>query len=193
MTDTTSTVVVPDVTAAPVGVPSAVTGLPLFFGQGTPQAVDGIDGGYFFDTAGGALWGPRQAGTWPAQPWSATGSTASASTLTLTAGAAIAARRNLMFDPEGSGAAVLADPTVAGYCWAGFAGAAASTGTSVQALRAGLLTDPTWAWTPLAPLFAAAGGLLTAKAPTTGIYHRLATAVTATTIVVAPEPVIFRA
>lgn len=111
--------------------------------------------------------------------------------LGLISGAVIPAHSSLMFAADGT--AILGDPTVQAYLWAGLAAAAAPVGTAVQAVRAGVLTDPAWSWTPLAPLYATAGGLLSHTAPTTGAYHKVGAAVTATTILVAPEPPITRA
>jgi len=187
VTDTQSIVYVPDVTQAPVGVPAPPTGAQLFLGSGGPSGSTGVDGAYYIDTSAFVLYGPRASGAWPAGQ-SFRG--ADAGVLPLAAGAAVAAHRSLMFAADGT--AVLGDPTVAGYVWAGLAAAAAATGTAVKAIRAGLVTDPAWAWTPGGPIFAAPAGALTQAAPSTGAYHKVGSAVTATTILVAPEPVITR-
>ena len=185
VTDTQSTVYIPDITQMPVGVPATATGAQLFFGTGAPTGSTGADGAYYIDTSALVLYGPRTQGVWEA------GSSfrgADAGVLALTAGAQIAQHASLIFSVGGQ--AILADPTVQGYVWAGLAHDAATTGASVTAIRSGLVTDPSWTWTPGAPLFAAPAGALSSAPPTSGAYHKLGNAITATTILLAPEPVI---
>ncbi len=103
----------------------------------------------------------------------------------------LAAHRVLMAAADGS--AITADPTTTPYVFLGLSLAAATPGSSVGIFLAGLLSDPSWSWTPLAPLFAAPGGLLTQTPPTTGISHQIATALTPTSIFVNPQPLVTRA
>lgn len=47
-----------------------------------------------------------------------------------------------------------------------------------------VVTDPAWTWTPDAPLFAGAGGVLTQTPPLSGVWQTVGVAVSATRIVV---------
>lgn len=187
MTDTQSTVFIPDIAQMPVGVPAPASGSQLFFGQGAPTGSTGADGAWYIDTSALVLYGPRTQGVWPAGlPFRG----ADAGVLALTAGAQLPLHASLMFNAGGE--AILGDPTGTPYLWAGFAAAAAGTDAPVRAVRAGLLTDPAWAWTPGEALFAAPAGALSPTPPQSGAYHKLGSAVTATTILVAPEPPVTR-
>jgi len=66
----------------------------------------------------------------------------------------------------------------------GITAGAASSGASVRVLTYGTLVDPSFSFTPLAPIYVGSSGTLTQTAPTSGFVQQVAVAVTATTIFV---------
>lgn len=65
---------------------------------------------------------------------------------------------------------------------------AATTGASCQAQRFGLLTEPTWTWTPGNSVFVGTAGVLTQTAPTSGFVCEVGYAVSATILYIDPKP-----
>jgi hypothetical protein len=65
----------------------------------------------------------------------------------------------------------------------GLSTGAASAGATLTVRTSGAMTDPAWAWTA-GPVFVTGNGVLTQTAPTTGIVLQVATALSATKIVV---------
>ena len=104
------------------------------------------------------------------------------------AGAVISGDKPLMF--AGAGTVVHADPTAAGYVYAGVALTAAQPGSAVQALTSGDVTADFWVWTPGLPVFVAPVGVLTQSPPSSGRSHLIGWAVSAHTIHLVPDPAI---
>lgn len=73
--------------------------------------------------------------------------------------------------------------------FAGITTAAAAPGAPVPVQRHGLMTEPSWAWTPEAPIFIGPDGVLTQLAPT-GLARRVAWAIGPGTINIDPFPII---
>ena len=66
---------------------------------------------------------------------------------------------------------------------------AATAGAMVTVQPSGLLTEPSWAWTPLTPIYLGVNGLLTQTVPLPPAFLRIiAVAITPTTVWVAPQP-----
>jgi hypothetical protein len=65
---------------------------------------------------------------------------------------------------------------------------AAITGSTVEYLIAGPMSDAGWAWTPGRPVFCGANGVLTQTAPATAFVQPVAVAETETTIIVQIQP-----
>lgn len=79
------------------------------------------------------------------------------------------------------------------YLSAGVSTNAAADGGAVSVVTSGLVTEPSWSWTPRAHLFLGVNGLLTETCPAAPAYARMiAQAVTATEIYVSPQPPIFQ-
>ena len=106
----------------------------------------------------------------------------------LTAGADIGGHKALMFAVDGS--AVYADPFDDDYVFAGVSLNAGSAGGTVQAMSDGLIVEPSWSWTPLQPVYVASAGVLTQTPPTAGFFHFIGRATSATSLMVAPEPLV---
>ena len=83
-------------------------------------------------------------------------------------------------------------PTVdslSGY--AGVTKVAVSSGNTANVVRAGLMTEGGWSWTPNAPVFIGADGVLTQTPPTFGNpVRRIAWAISATQLNLDPYPII---
>jgi len=65
---------------------------------------------------------------------------------------------------------------------AGITTNAVKAGDTTYALRDGIITEPSWSWTPGLPIFIASGGVLTQSPPTSAKIRRVAWAMTSTTI-----------
>lgn len=74
--------------------------------------------------------------------------------------------------------------------YAGIARYALTNGESASVVRSGLLTDMNWTWTPNAPVFISATGMLTQTAPTSGAVRRVGWAITSTQLNLDPYPII---
>ena len=71
----------------------------------------------------------------------------------------------------------------------GVTSGAASSGASIAVVVEGLLTEPTWSWTPNQSVFLSTTGLLTQTAPTAPAFLKvMGTAITATQMYVLPQP-----
>ncbi len=77
-----------------------------------------------------------------------------------------------------------ATPALAGALL-GIAATAALAGGSIEIQGAGQMEFGGWAWTPGAPVYAGAGGVLTQVPPTTGFLQIVGVAQDATTLVIA--------
>lgn len=97
-------------------------------------------------------------------------------------GANVSGHRALMF--TSGGAVVHADPNDPAYAFAGISVQASAAGTFVMIVEAGSLTEPTWSWTPRAPIFVGADGALITAPPASGVLQQVAVAVTPTAIFV---------
>lgn len=116
------------------------------------------------------------------QPVWASADVIGGSTIQLVANGAIGGHRLVIADAAGLAIyADQADPTHYGRVLGLTRGAAASGGTLDIAL-AGDVTEPSWTWNP-GPLWAGSNGLLTQLPSTTGWLQQVATALTATRIV----------
>lgn len=60
----------------------------------------------------------------------------------------------------------------------------------INVVQTGLMEEPTWTWTPNAPIFISTDGVLTQTLPPTGPVRRIAWAMTATKINLDPYPII---
>ena len=76
---------------------------------------------------------------------------------------------------------------------AGITKAAGLTGTAVEIVVQGLMSEPSWTWTPAAPVFVGLLGVLTQLPPVSGNLRRVAWALSATTINVDLSPTITQA
>jgi len=88
-----------------------------------------------------------------------------------------------------SGAADYADCTTPAHMgrFAGITAGAASAGQPVTIINAGPLTEPTWAWTPDAPVYLASSGLISQTPPATGFLQIIGMTLSATTLFVSPR------
>lgn len=98
-----------------------------------------------------------------------------------------------LVSPQADGTLELADPTdlaeIHRPVWLTTQAAGADEDTTVVSF--GPVTEPSWAWTPGAPLYLAANGLLTHTVPTapgSAFLKAVASAVTPTTIQYDPQP-----
>jgi hypothetical protein len=66
---------------------------------------------------------------------------------------------------------------------------AAASGAAVTLAYYGLVTEPSWAWSP-GPLYVGVGGLLTQTPPASGYIRLVGAAVSATTVWLDPQPAI---
>ena len=76
---------------------------------------------------------------------------------------------------------------------AGITKAAGAIGTNVEIVVQGLMSEPSWTWTPAAPVFVGLLGVLTQSPPASGNLRRVAWALSATTINVDFSPTITQA
>lgn len=75
--------------------------------------------------------------------------------------------------------------------YAGVNRIAAVSGDSLSVVRSGLMTENGWTWTPNAPIFIGADGVLTQTQPTFGNpVRRIGWAISATTLNLDPYPII---
>ena len=75
--------------------------------------------------------------------------------------------------------------------YAGVNRIAAVSGDSLSVVRSGLMTEDGWTWTPNAPIFINADGMLTQTQPTFGNpVRRIGWAISATTLNLDPYPII---
>ena len=96
----------------------------------------------------------------------------------------------LSFNADGSVSPC--DPTQPNYAFAGVSMAAFSAGDKITAVHSGLMTDSSWSWVPRVPVFAAPGGGMTQTVPAIGTLHRIATAMSATAIIISPRTTVLR-
>lgn len=66
------------------------------------------------------------------------------------------------------------------------------SGSEGAILTTGTLTEPSWAWTPGDVIFLGLNGQLTTTPPTTGIYQRLAIALSSTKIDISMKEPVYR-
>ena len=75
--------------------------------------------------------------------------------------------------------------------YAGVTRMATVTGDPINVVRSGLITEGAWNWTPNAPIFIAANGVLTQTQPTAGNpVRRIGWAISATELNLDPYPII---
>lgn len=100
------------------------------------------------------------------------------------AGEALSGHRAIVLDA--SGEAFYADQTVPNHIgrMAGITIGAAALGAGVTIMNNGLLTEPSWSWTPFAPIFLGTAGGLTQVPPTTGFLQMIGGALSATSMYV---------
>lgn len=113
-----------------------------------------------------------------------TGAAAAPFVVTLKAGAQVFGKRILMLGASG---VVHAEPGTAAYNFAGMSLDNVAAGAECRVQLLGILDNATWPWTPGSPLYVLPGGVMEHTPPTTGIVHRVAVAITATTILMLPE------
>lgn len=96
---------------------------------------------------------------------------------------------------DAAGAAYLPDIASAddGRRIDGIAITAATLGGTLSVRRLGVIADASWSWTPGAAIFCGAGGALTQTPPAGAFTRRMATALSATAILVQQEPLILAA
>ena len=107
--------------------------------------------------------------------------------ITATAAQALGGHRAVVLNA--SGAADYADCTTPAHMgrFAGITAGAASAGQPVTIINAGPLTEPTWAWTPDAPVYLASSGLISQTPPATGFLQIIGMTLSATTLFVSPR------
>ena len=92
-------------------------------------------------------------------------------------------------------------PSGADYCsnatashapaFLGLTQGAASSGTTVTVQRTGVIVEPSWAWTPWTPVFVGVNGVLTQSSPSSGFSLVVGVALSATSILLRPQPPIY--
>jgi len=107
--------------------------------------------------------------------------------ITATAAQALGGHRAVVLNA--SGAADYADCTLPAHMgrFAGITAGAASAGQSATIINAGPLTEPSWAWTPDAPVYLASSGLITQTPPATGFLQIIGMTLSATTLFISPR------
>jgi hypothetical protein len=104
---------------------------------------------------------------------------------TMVAGETLSGHRAVVSE---NGLAVYAEPLETNYFKSiGLTLGAAIEGSIVTVQAMGLITEPSWNWDTGAAIWLSQNGVLTQSVPTTGLQWRLGTAVSATTILWAPE------
>jgi hypothetical protein len=107
------------------------------------------------------------------------------------AGMDLGGHKALMLAPDGT--AIYADPSADDYVFAGVSLGAAAQGAQIGAMTSGLVSEPSWSWSALQPVYVASAGALSQTAPTTGLFHLLGFAATETSILVSPTPLVLLA
>jgi len=107
--------------------------------------------------------------------------------ITATAAQALGGHRAVVLSATGE--ADYADCTLPAHLgrFAGITAGAASAGQPVTIINAGPLTEPTWAWTPDAPVYLASSGLISQTPPATGFLQIIGMTLSATTLFVSPR------
>lgn len=115
------------------------------------------------------------------------GAPGSASATTLTAGEVLGGNRVVA---AMSGGAFHASNETANHAKAalGLTTESALSGAPVGVQFSGVMDEPGWTWPADSPLFLGTNGMLTSVAPTTGFVRQVAWAVTATRILITPQP-----
>lgn len=111
--------------------------------------------------------------------------------LTAIAGVAIGGHRAVII--ENTGLAGYASNTTLSHIGrlAGITTSASVIGDSITILSLGPVTEPSWNWTPNAPVYLGTAGLLTQTQPITGFLQIIGVASTATTLFINPrEPLV---
>ena len=133
-----------------------------------------------------AVWQDNITRRLPSSLLTAVPAGAKAFPIPLIAAAAVFGRRTLMVGPNGG--VVHSDPTSLNYSFAGFANQSVASGAALTADFAGIVDNTgDWTWTPGAALYVGALGILTHTVPTTGVLHRLAVALSPTSILIVNE------
>jgi hypothetical protein len=115
----------------------------------------------------------------------------SAGSITIAAASAISGHRAVVLNA--AGAAVYADCRNLAHVHSviGITGNAAAPGGDLTVTTARNMTEPSWSWTPDAPIYLGEDGMLTQTLPLTALFSLvLAQATTATTILVSIQPAI---
>lgn len=108
-----------------------------------------------------------------------------------TAGEALGGHRAVKANVAGQAMYASNTEAVSAAAFLGVTTGAASAGAQVQVQRTGTLIEPTWAWTPQAPVFMGVNGLLTQVPPSAPAYSFIiGFATSPTSLFVAPrEPI----
>lgn len=104
--------------------------------------------------------------------------------VTLLAGESLS--QNRVVSADSNGKAVLSDQTSVASAY-GALGVTMTSGAldeEVQVVTDGVMDNPSWSWTQNAPVYLNGLGLMTQTAPTSGVLLQVATAVSATRIIV---------
>lgn len=103
----------------------------------------------------------------------------------------LSGHRVVLYSP-GAGGWIYADRTTPAHAGAGLAITigAISSGAAGAARAAGVMDEPSWSWPAPCPLYLDTTGYLTATPPTSGFLREVARAVSATRIIIEPEPAI---
>lgn len=110
----------------------------------------------------------------------------------LNAASTIGGHRVVRASPDGPVYAS-SDTPAAATLVLGITSAAAEAGFPIDIVRSGLMTETTWAW-QLGPIYLGLAGVLTQAPPSAGFLLQVATAISATTVVVEiDEPFILAA
>lgn len=111
-------------------------------------------------------------------------------TVQMTAGVDLSGQRVVI--ANGSGLAVYPDISVLADALAviGITEGAISNGAVGNIIAIGQLTEPSWSWTPGAPVYCADIGVLTQTLPTGKWILQIATAITSTSIAIEPRTVL---
>lgn len=110
-----------------------------------------------------------------------------AATLACTAGANLSGDRIVTYDSSGKVVYASCD-AVSALTVLGITLAAAAADDSVSVQSYGQISEPSWSWIPLEPVYLSTNGTITQTAPTSGYCVRLGWAVDAHTLMLAIEP-----